>query len=416
MLPPLRSWEKLASLRLLRLALCAVLFWSAQLVGNLSSARAETPALSTERTGTTGSVDSSDAPASPQDAPRLAPGRLNATRLPDGFNTYDGGWIRFHYHPQTRERLQALISEAVPFRSELAERLGVPVLTQVRVDLARTPGEMATLAPPEAPYPDYAAGVAYPQIGLTLLSVAPLHPNSQHDLVQVFRHELAHVGLHEAVNGAHVPRWFDEGFAVFVSGETSLNRLQTLWMATLSDKLIPLEKLDEGFPAHESDAEIAYAQAVDVVRFLVRKREQFRFQGLVERLRAGQDFQAALRDAYGADMFTLEQEWRDDAAKRYTFWPVLLSGSVVWMGVLGLFLWAWRKRRSRSQATLARWAAEEAREDAVRMRQAASSPPPRVHIVLTQSAPPGAPVGMPPPNLEAEVPRIQHEGQWHTLH
>jgi hypothetical protein len=278
----------------------------------------------------------------------------------------------------------------------------------VRIDLARTTGEMATFAPAGAPYPDYAAGVAYSELGLVLLSLTPVHANAPHDLVQVFRHELAHIALFDAVAGAHVPRWFNEGFAVFASGETSVARLPTLWTATLADTLIPLDRLDAGFPLDQNEASVAYAEAADVVRYLVRHRERFRFQGLVERMRAGQEFTTALRDAYGVELSELEQEWREDVAKRYTFWPVLLSGSVIWFGVIGLFAFAYRKRRRRAKVTLARWAVEEAREDALHHAPTEE----RVHIVLARGS---QPLTIPPPH-ETEVPKVQHEGQWHTLH
>ena len=377
------------------------------------TARAD-EAVARERIGMSEGVSGAELPdprQSPSDAPRLGAGRLAPTPLPPGFTLFDGGWLRLYYHPSNRERMQALISESTVIRRQLSERFGVPVLKHVRVDVARTPGEMATLAPTGAPYPDYASGVAYPELGLVLLTLAPPHPSTDHDLVEVFRHELAHVALFEAVAGAHVPRWFNEGLAVFVSGETSVTRLQTLWTATVADTLIPLSQLDKSFPANENDAGVAYAEAVDVVRYLVRQREHFRFQGLVERMRAGQEFASALKAAYGIDMVDLEQEWRDEVAKRYTFWPVVFSGSAVWSGVLGLFVLGWRKRRKQARLTLERWEREEAREDALRAPEPASAS--RIHIVLARNAQPG--LSMPPPS-ENEVPKVQHNGQWHTLH
>jgi hypothetical protein len=353
--------------------------------------------------------------AAPADAPRVGGGRLAPTPPPPGFNVFDGGWIRFYYHPSIRERVQPLIEEATVIRRELNERLGFPALTRVRVDVARTPGEMTTLAPAGAPFPDYAAGVAYSELGLVLLTIAPVHPTDQHDLVQVFRHELAHIALNDAVSGHHVPRWFNEGFAVLASGETSFQRLQALWTATVADTLIPLDRLDRSFPADESTASVAYAESVDVVRFLVREREQYRFHGLVERLRGGEAFPSALLGSYGIDLVQLEQEWREDVAKLYTFWPVLFSGTIIWAGILGLFLLGWRKRRERMKTTLARWAREEAREDQARARLRAQEH--RVHIVLARSPRESTlPTTPPPPPPEAEVPRVQHEGQWHTLH
>jgi hypothetical protein len=132
-------------------------------------------------------------------------------------------------------------------------------------------------------------------------------------------------------------------------------------------------------------------------------------------MRGGQDFANALKEAYGIDLADLEQEWRDDLAKRYTLWPVLFSGSAVWSGVLGLFVLGWRKRRQRARVTLERWEREEAREDALRAAQTAE--PPRVHIVLARGQQAAGGLSMPPPPpAETEVPKVQHDGQWHTLH
>jgi hypothetical protein len=383
------------------------------------------------RTGTT-EVHDPNAPEvvesrkeAPSDAPRSHAGTLRLPGVPTGFNVYDGGWIKFVYHPSIRERVQPLIADAAAARTTLTEWVGQPVLSEVRVVVARTPGEMATLAPPNAPYPDYAAGVAYPEIGLVLLTIKPVHPNSQHDLGEVFRHELAHVALEDAVSGRPIPRWFNEGFAVMASGETSFVRMHTLWTATLSDNLLSLAQLERTFPSSENEADIAYAEAADVVRFLVRREDQHRFRGLVSRLRDGETMDTALLNSYGEETSTLESEWREDVAKKYTFWPVLTSGTVIWAGTLGLFALGWRKRRRKAAATLARWEREEAAEDQARrniaLRADAAPPPPRVHIVLARSpqaddAPPTISPGAMHRLPEIEVPKVEHDGAWHTLH
>jgi hypothetical protein len=196
------------------------------------------------------------------------------------------------------------------------------------------------------------------------------------------------------------------------SGETSFERMFVLSSATISDRLLPLQQVERSFPADENKASIAYAEASDVVRFLVRREDRHRFRALVRELGSGRTLDMAAREAYGVDLVTLEHEWREDVAKRYTFWPVLFSGTAVWAAVLGLFVMGWRKRRARSRATLARWARDEAREDDLKRMQDNA----RIHIVL-QRAP--ETITTPLPNAtaaEVEVPRVQHDGSWHTLH
>src|SRR5690606_7147214 len=158
----------------------------------------------------------------------------------EGFSTHDGGWIQFAYQASSRARVEPLKAAADRIREELRDLLGADVLQRVHVRVGRTVGEMQTLAPPGVGYPKYASGVAYSEIGLVLLTEQPRYPNEDHNLLQVFRHELAHVALHDAVGQGSVPRWFNEGFAVHASGEAVTARMQTLWTATLSDRLLPL--------------------------------------------------------------------------------------------------------------------------------------------------------------------------------
>ena len=351
----------------------------------------------------------------PSDAPRLSGSKLRMPDPPEAYNTHDAGWIRFAYPPSERRHVQKLIAEADAARADLHRRLGRAVLSDVRVYVARTPGEMATLAPEGAPFPKYASGVAYSEIGLILLTIAPIYPNSVHDLTEVFRHELAHVALYDATDGHPVPRWFNEGFAVYASGEGSMVRLRTLWTATVSDNLLPLDQLERTFPAEAVTASVAYAQAADIVRFMVRKQDSDRFSAMVSRMRKGQTFKQALRDAYGTDLMSLEYEWREDVKRRYTYWPAIFSGGVVWVGMVGLLVWVWRRRRRRSQATLDRWAREEAAADSLRRQLELTDNNRRVHIVVARPAPTS------PANLEAafpepDVPKVEHKGEWHTLH
>jgi hypothetical protein len=366
--------------------------------------RAEAP----EATPTVSSL-----PASVADAPQTGNGVLRMPPLPAGFNSYDAGWVRFVYHPSSRERVQPLIAQAEAVRHDLTERLGFPVLSQVRVEVARTPGEMATFAPSGAPYPEYAAGVAYAELGLVLLSLTPVHAASDYDLAEVFRHELAHVALYDALDGQLVPRWFNEGFAMFASGESSFARMKTLAMSTIGGSLIPLADLERGFPNEETQALVAYAEAADVLRFLVRREDVHRFRSLITELRAGKALDQAALDAYGVELSTLEFEWREDASRRYTIWIFLLSGSFVWVLALGVFVWAWRRRKRRDKLVLKRWAREEAAEDSLRARLALASEAARIHIVLAKGS---DAAGFAPNLSEVEVPIVEHDGSWHTLH
>jgi len=347
------------------------------------------------------------------DAPHPAETQLSIPAPPATFNVHDGGWVRFHYPPEARQRLQTLIEDAPRMRAQLAEQLGHPVLHDVVVYLARTPGEMESFAPTGAPYPAYASGVAYPTLGYILLTLQPLHATDRYDLAETFRHELAHLALADVLQGKAAPRWFDEGFAVFASGEGSFPRMQTLWMATLGDRLIPFEQLRRAFPADADRASIAYAQAADFVRFLVRRQEEQRFASTVELVRGGRGFEQALEIAYGDKLENLAFEWKKDAERRYSVVPVVFSGALIWMAALGLLVWGWRRRRRQARRTLALWERQERLEDALSAAKPEEAP--RVHIVLARPKAAVAPIQV-LRDQSSGIPRVEQSGRWHTLH
>ena len=78
--------------------------------------------------------------------------------------------------------------------------------------------------------------------------------------------------------------------------------------------------------------------------------------------------------------------------------------------------------RPSTHAAFERWAREEAHAELNRARETLAAVPARVHIVLPGHETPASAVpsdlpSMPPaPMVDADVPRVEHDGRWHTLH
>jgi hypothetical protein len=326
---------------------------------------------------------------------------------PADFQRIDDGWLVLEFPASVRDRVEAAARDAQEFRAHLASDLGQAVLDHVLVRVGRDPDQMAALAPEGAPPPGYAVGVAYPSMHLVLLSLLAPESWEAPDLAEVLRHELTHLALDEAVGDHHVPRWFNEGFAVHESGELYLKRFRVLWDATVGHRLLPLADLDRGFPAEGSEVGVAYAESADVVRFLMRDDDRARFGSLVQRVKAGTSFERALDDAYDTDLRKLEYEWREDASRRFGLVPMLTGGGAVWTLIAGLAAVAWFKRRRRAKAKLAAWAREEAEMDAA---MAAA----RERVAAAQAG--AADEDEVPPHARPGVPVVEHDGRWHTLH
>jgi hypothetical protein len=352
------------------------------------------------RTPTTAAPVESPAPILPHDMPIVVSAETLVPPVPQGYVTRDLGWLTLSFPPGAEERVASLLRDADSVKADLATALGQPVLDHVEVRIAPTVADMARLAPAAIPPPSYASGVAYSRLRLVLLSMLQPRGGEAVDLDEVFRHELAHVALDDSVRGQHVPVWFNEGLAIWLSGENRFDRESVLWHATLSGTLLPFSDLDRRFPADNFEVGIAYAESADFMRFLMRKTGQARFASMIGRVREGQPFDRAISDSYGGDLRHLEFQWRAEAERRYSVFPILTGGGIVWVVVIGALVLAYAKKRRRAKKILERWGREEAFEDALRAREAALAEDELVNVSVAAM-----------PSV-----RIEHDGRWHTLH
>ena len=345
--------------------------------------------------------------ASPRDVPLVSPSEVTIPRVPSTYITRHLGWLELSFPSAASERVESLRRDADAVKAQLVEVLGQPVLAHVEIRVTPNFEDMRMLAPAGAPPPAYASGVAYPKLHLVLISMLAPRGADATDLDDVFRHELAHIALEDAVLGQHVPAWFNEGLAVGFAGENSIDRQKVLATATINGTLLPLADLDRGFPADTADVNVAYAESVSFLSFLQSRSDRLRFASTVQRVRDGQAFDRALGDAYGSDLRKLEFQWRSEVERRYSLIPVLAGGGILWVGVIGALGWGFVKKRRRAKAILARWADEEAIEDALlaqRAREAAEAADVSDADLVRLSMRGRAPA------------KVEHEGNWHTLH
>src|SRR5690606_25651055 len=138
----------------------------------------------------------------------------------------------------------------------------------------------------------------------------------------------------------------------------------------------------------------------------------------------------ALYDAYGMEQYNLEREWLESLVSRFSFWPALFSGTMMWTLAVVLVTLALRRQRQRQRITMTRWAREEALEEARLlgvMAQPAPTPratdsdpewpPPKPSAEeLASSLSRKSPRASGRPRLDSPLPKVEHDGDWHTLH
>jgi hypothetical protein len=107
-----------------------------------------------------------------------------------------------------------------------------------------------------------------------------------------------------------------------------------------------LKDLDGALRGSASTADVAYALAVSAVTELARRNPSGSLAPLLQRLRAGADFEASVQATTGLTVSQFEREWRRTLRQRYSLATWLLAGGG-W-GVLALCLWALLRQRRKA--------------------------------------------------------------------
>lgn len=199
--------------------------------------------------------------------------------------------------------------------------------------------------------PEWGVGVAVPEQGLIVLRAYGGATGGYEELIPVLRHELAHIALHRYLGAAWVPRWFNEGYAMWAAGEMNTAAEWQLRVAFATRSAPPLDSLELSWPATSDDARIAYILAASVVQYLVRESGTRGLDLFMRGWRNTGNFEAALGSTYGLSLDQLETHWRKDVRRRYGWLTVLVQSaaflSFASIGVLAMYFV--RRRRDRGK-------------------------------------------------------------------
>jgi len=191
--------------------------------------------------------------------------------------------------------------------------------------------------------PSWGVGFADPATRTILLRAdAP-------DVHRTLRHELAHLALHDRVR-VRVPLWFDEGYAGWAAGEWARLGGLELNLAVARGAVPELRDLDGELRRSPGSVGPAYALAMSAVLELARRHPDGRLDPLINRLAAGDEFDAAVQATTGLSLTRFEDAWRRSVRSRYTVATWLVAGGAwVLVATAVLALGFWRRRRDRGR-------------------------------------------------------------------
>jgi len=280
---------------------------------------------------------------------------LAQTTLAQRTESLTAGTVRVVYAPRQRALAREVLAAArTPMRLPGLGMASVPESTTiVLAQDARAFG-----AATEGGAPEWAGGVAIPELRRIVLPTYPTPHAPEEDRGTILRHEVAHLVLNERMPGI-VPRWFDEGYAEAASGGWDVESAWQLRLAFVTGGTPPLDSLTLDWPRGEGEARLAYLLSATAVDYLRRRGGERGMELLFANWREEKDLEAAMRTTFGITFGQFEDEWRHDVRTRYGWLALLSNAAVIWLVAAGLVLAAWIPRRRRNRRKLAGMDAEE---------------------------------------------------------
>jgi len=163
---------------------------------------------------------------------------------------------------------------------------------------------------------EWTGGQDFPEYGVVVIGVAP----SELDWGKgATTHELTHQVIHQKIRSPlgdlSMPRWMDEGLAVYY--ETYPGTLDTqfslpLKRAIQNDSLVPMRTIAGNFPTDSNAANLAYAQSYSMVDFIYRHFGKDKMTEILQQFKIGGAYDDIFKTVLGVDTDGLDNLWRAD--------------------------------------------------------------------------------------------------------
>lgn len=208
--------------------------------------------------------------------------------------------------------------------------------------------------------PPWISGYAFSDKGVAVLfpSRTPSYPDSTFE--ELVLHEVGHVLVFRAVGGGEIPRWFNEGLALFIGRPWRLEDHSRVTWALVSGRQVSLADLEPYFNTTREAARHAYALAGAFVQDLVKREGADAVAQILATVASGTSFDRAYLEVTGVSLADAEHDFWSRHTFFYRWVPILGSSATLWALITALALLAFRRRRIKDAELRERWEQEEA--------------------------------------------------------
>jgi hypothetical protein len=227
---------------------------------------------------------------------------------------------------------------------------------RVLVAIAPDAAHFRAWAGPAAP--EWGAALAFPESRRVIMQGRSAGSDAG-DPVEVLRHELAHLALHERL-GDRPPRWFDEGYASVAAREWRREDVLAANLALAVRGAPSLDQLEASFSGGSVAAQSAYALSYRAVMELAALDPERGLTLFFQYWPESPSLDAAVRRAFGITLAGFERDYQSRTRRRYGALALVADLSVVFVVMAILLMPFYFVRRARDRRRLAALLAADA--------------------------------------------------------
>jgi len=176
-------------------------------------------------------------------------------------------------------------------------------------------------------------------------------------------HELTHFLIGAVAPPSTIPRWFNEGTAMYLGGEESFRSKINISAAIHTKSLIPLNEIEFVMTFSSDRANLAYAESRAALAYLIEINEEKSIKSILAELYLNKSFDSAFTEVTGMDLIDFEIKFRSKIRERYRYYFLAAVGDYIWVLIPGLFMLAYLAVKIRNIQTIRRWRDEEEQDE-----------------------------------------------------
>lgn len=204
----------------------------------------------------------------------------------------------------------------------------------------------------EGNLPNWTGAFAVPSQHLMVVKSPRWNPSDNFKIELI--HELVHLLVHSELGMRDLPRWLDEGIAIFYSGENRWKTDVAVSKALATGSIIPLSEIDDVLQYHRAKADLAYQQSFSAVYYLLATYDVEALRGIISALKEGSEIHKAFYQATGSNLDDFEKEWQAYIKKTHRWLWIYEINNYLWgfillLAILVFVLRIFRNRRIERQ-------------------------------------------------------------------